>query len=659
MKTMIHVLALIALLAVAGCAGHSRMVDDAKTPVEKTMPPEKIQIQSLDELPVHTYPLSGTVTEMLDDQEALAALRQNMVADLEDDLARYEINDTSTLQGKYSTLAGLYVSAGRYDEALAMLDKVRALEDKEASRLTSGLSTRAYIAARRSLPADAAQADLEKAYGHELAKRVDPLPYGVVQDNIKSSKGRAEFLSENLLRGVVQSQLEPAVAATGELTADQAATIVGIRHAIDHMLPLNPVAARVYDRYLEANAVEKDNIWPAREFTFRDKMGRAPVVVGIWDSGVDVAAFGDQMWVNEGEKIDGTDTDGNGWVDDVHGIAFDFDGIANAHMLHPLGDQEGKLEDVFQYMQGFSDLTSAIDSDAATEVRAELARMSSEEVGDMLTSLSFGGLYSHGTHVAGIAIEGNPFARVLVARITFDYHQTSRPMTYDIARRLAADYAATTRYFRENGVRVVNMSWGWSFKEIEGMLEDNGVGESAEERAKMAREMVDILAEGLESAMAATPEILYISAAGNDDNDVDFDVVIPSNFTLPNLMVVGAVDQAGDPTSFTSGGRNRGARRRHHEDVGHQHGLAQRLQPGGQAVHGGSVSDAPEGGGPDRAGRRSQRGASGDLADQPEEDGGYAAEVGCRNRQAARSVRLFCRRQRGRVSSSGPPPRRR
>ena len=30
--------------------------------------------------------------------------------------------------------------------------------------------------------------------------------------------------------------------------------------------------------------------------------------------------------------------------------------------------------------------------------------------------------------------------------------------------------------------------------------------------------------------------------------------MIPSSWDLPNLLVVGAVDQAGDPTSFTSGG---------------------------------------------------------------------------------------------------------
>ena len=158
--------------------------------------------------------------------------------------------------------------------------------------------------------------------------------------------------------------------------------------------------------------------------------------------------------------------------------------------------------------------------------------------------------------MAGITVEGNPYAKILIARITFDYHTTPKAMTVETAQRLADDYMATTKYFAQHNVRVVNMSWGWSFKEIEGSLEANGVGESAEERVKMAREMIEILRKGLYDSMAATPEILFISAAGNDDNDVEFDVVIPSSFDMPNLMIVGAVDQAGDPTSFTSGGRN-------------------------------------------------------------------------------------------------------
>ncbi len=283
--------------------------------------------------------------------------------------------------------------------------------------------------------------------------------------------------------------------------------------------------------------------------------GYRPVVIGIWDSGVDPAVFGARMWTNAGEKADGADDDGNGFVDDVHGIAFDLDGRPNTSMLHPLGDQEGKLDQVYGSMQGFVDLSSAIDSDAAANVRKQLSTMEPAQVGDFMTSLSFGGLYMHGTHVSGIAVRGNPFARILGARIEFDYHSTPQAMTLETAKRMADGYVRTAKYFRDAGVRCVNMSWGWTFKEIEGGLEANGVGANADERAALAKQMVTILGDGLKQAMTDSPGILFVTAAGNDDNDVEFDVVIPSSFDLPNLMVIGAVDQAGDPTGFTSGGR--------------------------------------------------------------------------------------------------------
>ena len=546
-------------LLLSGCAGGSHEAVVTDTPAKATAAATdaaRIRINSLDDLPVHTYPLNGTLSEMLADDAVMADLRRAVQADIESDLATYLIEDTSTLQGKHQSLATLALAGGDDQRGLAELDQVRALEDKESARLMGGLVARAYVAAKAQAGTGATADQLAAAFGTELRTAVAALPYDVVQDAVKSGKARAEFLSENLLRGMVQSQMEPAAAAMGELTADMAVGVIGIRFAIDTMLALNPVVAAVYGDYLAANQTEKANIWPARDLVLTADQGLQPVVIGIWDSGVDAAALGDRMYVNAAEKIDGTDDDGNGFVDDVNGIAFDFEGRASTDMLHPLGDQAGKLEAVYEYMQGFVDLTAAVDSPAATAVRSRMANIPPEEVGDFMTSLSFGGLYMHGTHVAGIAAAGNPFARILIARITFDYHNPPAAMTVEIAKRLAADYAATTRYFRDHGVRVVNMSWGWSYKEIEGLLEANGVGANAEERSALAREMITILSDGLRQAIAAAPDILFIAAAGNDDNDVEFDVVIPSNFDLPNLMVVGALDQAGDPTSFTSGGRN-------------------------------------------------------------------------------------------------------
>ena len=40
------------------------------------------------------------------------------------------------------------------------------------------------------------------------------------------------------------------------------------------------------------------------------------------------------MYVNTAETLDGADTDGNGFVDDVHGIAFDLDDKDSADLLH-------------------------------------------------------------------------------------------------------------------------------------------------------------------------------------------------------------------------------------------------------------------------------------------------------------------------------------
>ncbi len=539
------VLAILSLLLLAACSGGGNGV---KTEAAPPAVPAKIPVASLDDLPVHTYPLQGTASAMFADPAQMASLKDAYRQDLEDDLAKYDIQDEATLQGKYGALALVAMMDGRDQDALAWMDKGQELEDKESARLMNGLVNRSLIASR-------AKTGSEAGFEQELTTRVAALPWEVVQDAVKSGKGRAEFLSENLVVGMIDSRINPAAEAMGSLSSDLAGQLLGMRYAVDTVLPLNPTVAKVYGEAIERNQTVKTDIWPAREVTLEPGQGLAPLVVGIWDSGVDTAVFGDQVWTNAAEKLDGADTDGNGFIDDVHGIAFDLDGVATAELLHPLGDQQGKLEAVFGYMQGFVDLTSAVDSEAAGAVRKQMSSMPAADVGGFMTSLSFGSLYAHGTHVAGISVRGNPYAQVLVARITFDYHQTPQAMTVETAKRMADGYVRTARYFRDAGVRCVNMSWGWTFKEIEGGLEANGVGKDAEERAAMAREMIGVLSDGLKQAMTDSPGILFVTAAGNDDNDVEFDVVIPSSFDLPNLMVIGAVDQAGDPTGFTSGGR--------------------------------------------------------------------------------------------------------
>lgn len=52
--------------------------------------------------------------------------------------------------------------------------------------------------------------------------------------------------------------------------------------------------------------------------------GKSNIVVAVIDTGVDYnhRALANNMWVNTKEKLDGTDTDGNGYVDDIYGYDF-------------------------------------------------------------------------------------------------------------------------------------------------------------------------------------------------------------------------------------------------------------------------------------------------------------------------------------------------
>jgi len=165
------------------------------------------------------------------------------------------------------------------------------------------------------------------------------------------------------------------------------------------------------------------------------------------------------------------------------------------------------------------------------------------------------GNYCHGTHVAGIASRGNPFARILAARITFDYHMMPELPTVALANKEAASEKATVAYFKKYGVRVVNMSWGNSLASVEGALERNNWGKTPEERKAKARQIFEITRVALFNSIKNAPNILFVTAAGNENNDVKFDEFYPSSFELPNMLTVGAVDQAGEETSFTSFGR--------------------------------------------------------------------------------------------------------
>ncbi len=514
---------------------------------------QKPKITKLEEMPTFTYEIPVKPSEFVQ-QDAFDRFAGQVAADFGGVLEKYDISDNTTLKDIYGVLLSRAIIAGEGKEIIELVQKRRALEEKPADKLLSGMTIR--ILAESWLEENSLDADeVRDTFRNKLTKTVNSLPWDVVQDQIEQTKGSLEILSQNVFIGLLQSQIDPAFEKSGHVSGEAAKMMLRVRSSLDRTLDFRMDIVEIFDAYIQANRIEKPDIWAERSVNFDGTEGYSPVLVGIWDSGIDADVFGERMWANQDEKVDGQDNDGNGFVDDVHGIAFDLKEHPTPELLYPLSrEQADKLPGMKDQMKGLDDLQASIDSEEAKKLRQYMASLPPEEMRPFLEELLLFAVYMHGTHVAGIAVDGNPYAGILGARITFDHRQVPAPPTVELARRASENYKKTVEYFQKQGVRVVNMSWSWTFSEIERMLEVNGIGKDAAERREKTRAIFNIYKEGLYRALEGAPDILFVTSAGNDDNNVDFDQVIPSSYDLPNLLVVGAVDQAGEETSFTSFG---------------------------------------------------------------------------------------------------------
>jgi subtilisin family serine protease len=201
------------------------------------------------------------------------------------------------------------------------------------------------------------------------------------------------------------------------------------------------------------------------------------------------------------------------------------------------------------------DVRAAIDSPEARAVKARIAALKRDEVNQFLEDFSALGMWAHGTHVAGIATDGNPFAQVTAVAMHWSNKTEPQKPTEERARRTAAAYKEAVATFRKAGARVVNMSWRYAPSFYESALAYHNVGASPQERKEIANRIFEIEKQALVEAIRGAPEILFVAGAGNEDNNADFSQYIPAGLDLPNLITAGAVDQSGTETSFSTFGR--------------------------------------------------------------------------------------------------------
>lgn len=134
------------------------------------------------------------------------------------------------------------------------------------------------------------------------------------------------------------------------------------------------------------------------------------------------------------------------------------------------------------------------------------------------------GTDTHGTHVAGsIAASGNgvgiagvaPTVRIMAVKFISD----------DPLCSTDSQAASAIAYAAANGATIINASWG-------------GYGNSST----------------LAAAIAEAPGVLFVAAAGNENNDNDLNPVYPASFDLPNILSVAAIHNEGFLSDFTNVG---------------------------------------------------------------------------------------------------------
>lgn len=510
----------------------------AVLPAGAQSPGAKTVITDETQLPRVSYPLSVAPSALLvAGDAAFAPLAAAVGTDVDGVLTGDDIRDPGTLDEYLETKLALQL-LGHDPAARATIATIRANEAKPALRLTAD---RVPLVA---LDAQAAVANgTSPAAAFAAADRADvaALPWDVVQAQIKSRFGGELVATRAAVVGDIIHDLDPIWKKSGNIDGPSARELVQARAFLNDYLPYFAADAPILRAYIAAHTVVKPDIWAAREVTLGPARVRAAVRIAIWDSGVDPHDFPGRMFVDRAGR---------------NGLAFDPDGRPAQSDLYPLpAAVASRYPALVRRLAGDFDLQvgeMTPDAEAYIAYRHSLTPAQTAELDRDFDEM---GQYVHGTHVAGIASRGNAGARLVVARFD-DQLDGELPFAPSVAwaQRMTANFAALAAYFRTNHVRAVNCSWGDTVAEFEQWTAKRSTIADPAARKAFAEQLYGMWRSAVARTIAATPNTLYLIAAGNANVNSSFIGDVPSSFTNPNVLVVGAVDRAGDPTSFTSYG---------------------------------------------------------------------------------------------------------
>jgi hypothetical protein len=531
------------------------------SPDSSPQPDERVLVRTADELPRRSYSVRGPAVEFLRDDSRVLPLADALLTDALADLEKYRIDNGNALKERYLAIYQAHLARGDAQSALAYAERARALESKAVARHSLGPSLRARIAAEKAAGTrDADDPRFREAFRARLRDEYAAIPPDVARTMLATIQRGGAAITPQSVEAVIASTMDPQLsAAGGEITVEVARSLLDLRDALVFRAKIAPIAAEVAGEVLYglgANA-EPQDLWTPRTIALEASEQASPTVIAIWDTGIDASLYPRNMWTNPLERRNGVDDDGNGFIDDRHGISFSGGALPIEGELASLRALTTDRARALELFAGQLEAVAGIDSPRARDYMSRVAAIEPAEQELLLSDLERMFFYVHGTHVAGVAVEGNPFVRVLSiadSSMGAGVADLSDPVAY--GRKWADFCARNIAYLKRANVRVVNMSWGNSPRDCRSLLEAWNIGASPEERRRLGREMYLAMREGLEAAIRSAPEMLFITVAGNNNEDVDFVELIPAGLRIPNMVTLGAVDSADRLTSFTNTGES-------------------------------------------------------------------------------------------------------
>ena len=493
-----------------------------------------------------------TADDLYHDKAQLNELATRVKSDISDTLQKYKISDPAEEVQLRAVVVKADIILGNIDEALRQISVIEKLSARESGKISSIFPLKEILTSRQRTGDDTTL--FIETLKTELQQTLNNQRWNTTGQAIARFAGFLEVAYRVYGVDSVIEDIDYSLEANhNHMPAAAAYALLDTRITEDLILPYREVIAQTCRQAIKKNATSTKDIWPERAAPLQEQDGLTPVTVAIWDGGVDTSVFKHQLWVNPNEVIDGVDNDNNGFIDDINGIGHDLYGEKLSELLPDCKTADVPIPKIKRILQGYVDLYAGVETEEAENLRQITNGLDDTTLPSLLGKLYGLSDCSHGTHVAGIAAEGNPFIKILVVR--GDYHSDPFWPSAEVANAHATAQEETIDYCKKAGVRVINMSWSESLPITEWYLERSYGGGTPAERLQKAEEYFDIISKSLYKIISESPNILFVTSAGNTNQNVDFEELIPSIYDLPNLIAVGSVDKAGNPPTNSSYGK--------------------------------------------------------------------------------------------------------